>query len=299
MGLSKKCLIHYSKSQSRQKAILLGGFAASILIHAAIISLVNSLVPDERQEFAITSVELINIDAVDMRGDSEASIALDAKANDQSRTPRAEKPEPIIPRDSNHNVSHDSTKLVQKNKQPLTPVAPNVTAQTPIQEQTDQPLISRKVSASKSTPQESTRSSSVTGSPLSSTTKSGSGSSSAARKGAKSNSQVATRSAVRQVVCVVCAKPNYPRKALASGIEGQPVVMVSIGSSGRVEGVSMRRSSGNKAIDQAALTAARRSRFKPVPGGARIPIQYELTIKGSQRHKESSRQGERKSLQLR
>ena len=299
MGLSKKCLIHYSQRQSRRRIVLLGGLATSILIHTAILGIASSLVPDEKREFSIAGVELFRHDAVDVLVDSNASIANVDQGDHQTPTAKYDHPDPIIPRESIDDEEQISTRVVEKHSNPTPPLPPVTDSKKSDDPQTHQSRDNRNVSSAKALPSVARSSAPERDSIHRSTSSSGSQPSSSIKKGTKSNSQIATRSSVRQVVCVVCVKPEYPTSALASGIEGRPVVMVSIASNGRVDGVSIRRSSGNGAIDQAALSAARRSRFKPVAGGAKIPIQYDLTIKGSQRNKESSRQGERKSLNLR
>ncbi|HEY9735569.1 MAG TPA: energy transducer TonB, partial [Trichocoleus sp.] len=102
----------------------------------------------------------------------------------------------------------------------------------------------------------------------------------------------------RTVACQDCARPEYPESALAQGAEGQPQVQVSINPDGSVRSVTLTRSSGNPAIDQAAIAAARRSRFQPVEGGASVPIEYDLTIEGSRRNREARQRGERRTVEV-
>lgn len=102
----------------------------------------------------------------------------------------------------------------------------------------------------------------------------------------------------RTIACENCVRPNYPQSALAAGVEGQPKVSVDINPDGSVRSVTLTRSSGNAAIDQAAIQAARRSRFRPVSGGASVPIEYDLTIEGSRRHRDARRRGERQAVNL-
>ncbi|MEO1068696.1 MAG: TonB family protein [Cyanobacteria bacterium J06638_6] len=102
----------------------------------------------------------------------------------------------------------------------------------------------------------------------------------------------------RTVACQDCARPSYPHSALEAGVEGQPMVRVDIHPDGSVRGVTLMRSSGNAAIDQAAIEAARRSRFQPVAGGANVPIEYDLTIEGSRRNRAAERQGDRRSVEV-
>ena len=102
----------------------------------------------------------------------------------------------------------------------------------------------------------------------------------------------------RTVACQNCVRPEYPDSALEAGAEGQPMVSVDINPDGSVRSVTLTRSSGNPAIDQAAIQAARSSRFQPVSGGASVPIEYDLTIEGSRRNREAQRRGERQSVEV-
>ena len=57
--------------------------------------------------------------------------------------------------------------------------------------------------------------------------------------------------------------PSYPDSCRKNGITGTAVVRFLVGKSGGVESVVLARSSGNGALDQAALNAAGGFRFKP------------------------------------
>jgi TonB family protein len=102
----------------------------------------------------------------------------------------------------------------------------------------------------------------------------------------------------RTVACPNCVRPVYPESALAAGAEGQPIVSVDVNPDGTVRSVTLTRSSGNEAIDQAALRAARNSRFQPVNGGASVPIEYNLTIDGSPLNREAQQRGEQRSVEV-
>lgn len=102
----------------------------------------------------------------------------------------------------------------------------------------------------------------------------------------------------RTVACQTCVRPDYPQSALDAGAEGQPMVSVDINPDGTVRSVTLTRSSGNPAIDQAAIQAARNSRFQPVSGGASVPIEYDLTIEGSRRNRDARRRGDRQAVEL-
>jgi TonB family protein len=102
----------------------------------------------------------------------------------------------------------------------------------------------------------------------------------------------------RTVACQNCALPQYPDSALDAGVEGTPRVQVDINPDGSVRSVTLVQSSGNAAIDQAAIQAARSSSFQPVTGGASVPIEYDLTIEGSRRNREAQRRGDRRSVEV-
>jgi TonB family protein len=102
----------------------------------------------------------------------------------------------------------------------------------------------------------------------------------------------------RTVACQNCALPEYPDSALDAGVEGTPRVQVDINPDGTVRSVTLVQSSGNAAIDQAAIQSARSSSFQPVSGGASVPIEYDLTIEGSQRNRDAQRRGDRRSVEV-
>jgi TonB family protein len=57
--------------------------------------------------------------------------------------------------------------------------------------------------------------------------------------------------------------PNYPYEAKKKGIEGMTVVKMLIDTDGSVMDVEVLKSSGNQLLDDAALDAALKSKFKP------------------------------------
>src|SRR4051812_338590 len=57
--------------------------------------------------------------------------------------------------------------------------------------------------------------------------------------------------------------PVYPAEALQKRIEGTVVMRAMISDQGKVDTLSLYRSSGNLELDTAALTAVRRWRFRP------------------------------------
>ena len=82
-----------------------------------------------------------------------------------------------------------------------------------------------------------------------------------------------------KITCLNCVSPNYPRKALKKGLEGKPKVKVWILKSGEVEKAEIIISSGVISIDNAALEAAKKSSFYPLPFNSFINIEYDLKLR--------------------
>lgn len=77
--------------------------------------------------------------------------------------------------------------------------------------------------------------------------------------------------------------PVYPPRCLRMGIEGTVRVRVLVGENGRVQEVTVGKSSGDAALDDAALEAVRHWRFEPAKRGgapvrawAVVPIEFKL-----------------------
>jgi TonB family protein len=66
---------------------------------------------------------------------------------------------------------------------------------------------------------------------------------------------------------IVRIAPAYPRRALMRGIEGTTTVGITVGPTGAVEDVSIRESSGDSSLDDAAIVAARKWKFTPAMEG--------------------------------
>ena len=81
-----------------------------------------------------------------------------------------------------------------------------------------------------------------------------------------------------KITCLNCISPKYPRKALKKGLEGKPTVKVWILKSGDVEKAEIIISSGVSSIDNAALEAAKKSRFYPIAFDSFINIEYNLRL---------------------
>ncbi len=77
--------------------------------------------------------------------------------------------------------------------------------------------------------------------------------------------------------------PVYPPRCLRMGIEGKVKVRVLIGENGRPQEVTLGKSSGEAALDEAAMAAVRFWRFEPftrnsvpVRAWANVPVQFKL-----------------------
>ena len=63
----------------------------------------------------------------------------------------------------------------------------------------------------------------------------------------------------------------FPEKGIIQGMTGSPTLEVTISAAGELEGVVLRRSSGSRVIDQAALNILRRAApFEPFPEAIRL-----------------------------
>jgi len=74
--------------------------------------------------------------------------------------------------------------------------------------------------------------------------------------------------------------PQYPIEALRKNVEGIVLLLVEVDDSGLVTDITLRRSSGNGALDRAARDAVRRWRFAPpTDGGRALRARVELPIR--------------------
>jgi len=79
-------------------------------------------------------------------------------------------------------------------------------------------------------------------------------------------------------------RPVYPESARRAGIQGTTLLRIHIESDGRVSDVSVERSAGHQALDEAAADAVRRWRFEPalnsagpVSMWARVPVEFRIS----------------------
>lgn len=72
--------------------------------------------------------------------------------------------------------------------------------------------------------------------------------------------------------------PDYPDGARRRGIEGLVLVRIDVDVTGTAVACTVLTSSGNVLLDDAALRAARRWRFRSGPGVVEQPFRFELTM---------------------
>ncbi|MEX1049735.1 MAG: energy transducer TonB [Akkermansiaceae bacterium] len=77
--------------------------------------------------------------------------------------------------------------------------------------------------------------------------------------------------------------PIYPRALLSKGIGGRVLVSCTVDASGQVASVSLKQSSGHPELDQAAVNAVNKWKFKPGTKGGRkvkatciVPFNFEV-----------------------
>lgn len=80
-------------------------------------------------------------------------------------------------------------------------------------------------------------------------------------------------------------RPAYPEVSRRQGFEGTVVLLVKVLADGRTGEVKVKRSSGDSALDEAAVMAARGWTFLPAMRGPKavgawveIPVKFELTV---------------------
>ena len=71
-------------------------------------------------------------------------------------------------------------------------------------------------------------------------------------------------------------KPKYPSSARRAGHQGTTVLLITVGSNGRVSSVRVSKSSGYSSLDNAAVSAARSWKFKPARNGLGQSVPYTL-----------------------
>ena len=83
--------------------------------------------------------------------------------------------------------------------------------------------------------------------------------------------------------CSSCPIPDYPPRARREGWQGTVEVDLRVSSDGTVAQASVGRSSGFALLDSAAVTVARRSRFRLPEGGEglRGQLRYRFVLEGT------------------
>lgn len=80
------------------------------------------------------------------------------------------------------------------------------------------------------------------------------------------------------VACRRNCKPKYPERARRQGQEGRVLVRVVADANGNVTSAQVARSSGNSALDEAALKQARRAKIKAQPGKP-VTMSFNFSLK--------------------
>jgi len=77
--------------------------------------------------------------------------------------------------------------------------------------------------------------------------------------------------------------PEYPREALANGVTGTVVLLVTVSEDGEPINVTVEKSSHDRSLDRAAVEAAKKWKFIPkqengrrVQGVVRVPVDFNL-----------------------
>ena len=78
-------------------------------------------------------------------------------------------------------------------------------------------------------------------------------------------------------------RPVYPESARRAGVQGTTLLRIHIETDGRVSDVSVARSAGHQALDEAAAEAVRRWRFEPALNAAGpvsmwavVPVEFRI-----------------------
>ena len=83
----------------------------------------------------------------------------------------------------------------------------------------------------------------------------------------------------KTIICRKCIEPIYSQKSIRKGLEGITIIKVTIDKNGLVISAKVIDSSGHKDIDDASISAAMKSIFRPISEPSTITIKYEHKIK--------------------
>ncbi|MEP7070977.1 MAG: energy transducer TonB [Verrucomicrobiota bacterium] len=85
-----------------------------------------------------------------------------------------------------------------------------------------------------------------------------------------------------KAVAISAPRPEYPYEARSRKITGNGVALLTVDvASGSVSDVSMAQSTGNNILDNSAMTAFKRWRFKPGACAPRVRIPITYTMSGA------------------
>jgi protein TonB len=107
---------------------------------------------------------------------------------------------------------------------------------------------------------------------------SGSGGASAGDFGAGQSGGVGGDALRRKASCLYCPPPDYPLLARRRGWQGSVDIGFRLQADGSVGQAQIHRSSGYAALDRAALSVARRSRFRADSSEAELYIEYRFEL---------------------
>ena len=96
---------------------------------------------------------------------------------------------------------------------------------------------------------------------------------------------VAARTAVKNRFIITPIRPKYPEIAQEAGIEGTVYIQAFIDVKGRVKELIVIKGIPNTGLDEAAIEAIRKTRFRPAkqrerPVGVYISIPVNFKLKG-------------------
>lgn len=83
--------------------------------------------------------------------------------------------------------------------------------------------------------------------------------------------------ALDKALAALTREEFYPREAIARGLEGKVVLLLTLADNGAVAGIEVASGSGHALLDEAALKAA--GRIGALPGGKRqvlLPVEFRL-----------------------
>ncbi|MGF1570202.1 MAG: TonB family protein [Nodosilinea sp.] len=317
MSLSESCVQQYQQEQSKRRKILLWGVLGSVGVHGVALTLAQyDLWPWLAQAEEVVPIELIVTEPSPEIPPETPPTELSTETNDPAPASVATRsavapppvaqpveaipeapvdiPDPIEPTAAESALEEPKVTETPDPEAEETPEAvATESEETQVDSLQDYLQRLREIQTEAAAPATTAPGTATEAAPEAATAEGSTTTATAPSTGGTGQGQGS-----RTVACQNCVRPNYPQSALDAGAEGQPMVSVDINPDGSVRSVTLTRSSGNPAIDQAAIEAARSSQFQPVSGGASVPIEYDLTIEGSQRNRDAQRRGERQAVEV-